>query len=278
MTQEWLDQHDIYVTEAFKVSRYINNRDTLLVMSSLFQNTNNGIPLPLAEQKDLQTTFDNNDTLVYCLNLTAIKAKIVSKDLRVAQVVLRTDRKAGFDSRIFPHDTLYPWNNDWFGPLWIPKAGTSIRITRENFYMYEKILSTYDNGIHQVQLNGNTVLYDGTPLQEYTFKQDYYFMMGDNRHNSADSRCWGFVPYDHVVGSPFFVWASVKYEENNPVSGKSFVKSLFKNEFEGKYRWSRFLCYVENGNLHSVKWPFITCSIALWMFFKWRKKQEKDKS
>lgn len=278
VTQEWLDQNDIYVTEAFKVSRYIDKRDTLLVMSSLFQNTNNGIPLPLAERKALQTTFNTNDTLVYCLNLTALKAKTVAQDPRVAQVVLRTDRKSGFDSRIFPHDTLYPWNNDWFGPLWIPKAGTSIRITRDNFYMYEKILSTYDDGIHQVQLKGNVVLYDGAPLYEYTFKQDYYFMMGDNRHNSADSRCWGFVPYDHVVGSPFFVWASVKYEENNPVSGKSFVKSLFKNEHDGKYRWSRFLCYVENGNLHSVKWPFISCSIALWLFFKWRKKRKKDKT
>ena len=99
-------------------------------------------------------------------------------------------------------------------------------------------------------------------------------MMGDNRHNSADSRCWGFVPYDHVVGSPFFVWASVKYEENNPVSGKSFVKSFFKNEHEGKYRWSRFLCYVENGNLHSIKWPFISVSLALWGFFKWRKRKQ----
>ena len=274
ITLEWLDEHDIYVTEAFKVERYTEPKDTLLVLRSLFQNGSNGIPLPLSNLKPFQHTFDRGDTLVFCLNLTQQKARLIAKDSRVHSLFLRTDRPLGYDSRIFPHDAAHAWNNDWFGPLWIPKAGATIPINRNNYYMYEKILSTYDQGIHQVVLKDSVVYYDGNPIYSYTFKQDYYFMMGDNRHNSADSRCWGFVPYDHVVGSPFFVWASVKYEENNPVSGKSFVKSFFKNEHEGKYRWSRFLCYVENGNLHSIKWPFISVSIALWGFFKWRKRKQ----
>jgi signal peptidase I len=105
-------------------------------------------------------------------------------------------------------------------------------------------------------------------------------MMGDNRHNSADSRSWGMVPYDHIVGSPFFVWFSMKYETNNPVSGKEVLGSLFKNSKEGKFRWERFLCYVEDGKLHSIKIPFILTVLALWGFSKWnsRRKLKREKA
>jgi signal peptidase I len=123
------------------------------------------------------------------------------------------------------------------------------------------------------------VLYDGKPITSYTFKQDYYFMVGDNRHNSADSRSWGMVPFDHIVGSPFFVWFSMKYPEKNLVSGKSVLGSLFKNSKEGKFRWERFLSYVENGTLHSVKIPFLLIVLALWGYSKWnaRRKLKKGK-
>jgi signal peptidase I len=141
--------------------------------------------------------------------------------------------------------------------------------------LYEKIMNTYDDGIHQVTKQGGQVMYDGKPITSYTFKQDYYFMMGDNRHNSADSRSWGLVPFDHVVGSPFFVWFSMKYSENNPVSGKSALKSLTKNSKEGKFRWDRFLCYVNDGTLHSVKIPFIAVVLGIWGFNKWRSRRKK---
>jgi hypothetical protein len=89
------------------------------------------------------------------------------------------------------------------------------------------------------------------------------------------------VPYDHIVGSPFFVWFSMKYSENNPVSGKSVISSLFKNSKDGKFRWERFLCYVDDGNLHSIKIPFILSILGIWGINKWnnrRKLKLKNKS
>jgi signal peptidase I len=198
-----------------------------------------------------------NDTSYYDLNMTAEVAETVRKMQGVYSVKKKTEPAGHYDFRIFPHNPRYAWNNDNFGPLLIPKAGMSIPIDTGNISLYEKLLSTYDDGIHHISQSGGRVLYDGQPIDSYTFKQDYYFMMGDNRHNSADSRSWGMVPYDHIVGSPFFVWFSMKYDENNPVSGKSVFGSLFKNSKEGKFRWDRFLCYVEDGKLHSIKIPFL---------------------
>ena len=95
--------------------------------------------------------------------------------------------------------------------MWIkkqPPAGMTIKIDTGNICLYEKMLSTYDDGIHQITKSGAQVLYDGKPITSYTFKQGYYWMMGDNRHNSLDSRYWGFVPEDHIVGKAWFIWMS----------------------------------------------------------------------
>ncbi|MCW3076809.1 MAG: lepB [Bacteroidetes bacterium] len=216
----------------------------------------------------------SKDTIVYRLNMPAHVMEKVKRIPGVISVERKIDKKGSPDQSIFPHNSAYGWNNDNFGPLYLPRAGQTMPIDTHNICLYEKILNTYDNGIHQVTKQGSQVLYDGKPINSYTFKQDYYFMMGDNRHNSADSRSWGFVPFDHVVGSPFFVWFSMKYSENNPVSGKSAIKSLTKNSKEGKFRWERFLCYVEAGNLHSVKIPFILAVLAIWGFNKWNSRRK----
>jgi signal peptidase I len=215
-----------------------------------------------------------NDTAYYRLNMPADVAEKVKAIPGVYSVTRRIEPKNYYDYRIFPHHPAYPWNNDNFGPLLIPKKGMTVPIDTHNVCLYQKIMNTYDDGIHQVTAQNGQVLYDGKPISSYTFKQDYYFMMGDNRHNSADSRSWGFVPFDHVVGSPFFVWFSMKYAEHNPVSGKSAVKSLFKNSHDGKFRWERFLCYVKDGKLHSVKIPFILVILAIWGYGKWNQRRK----
>jgi signal peptidase I len=216
----------------------------------------------------------SKDTIVYRLNMPSHVAEIVKGMPYVVSVKVKIDQQGERDPSIFPHNTAYAWNNDNFGPLLIPKAGLTLPIDTHNLCLYEKILNTYDNGIHQVSKQGAQVLYDGMPITSYTFKQNYYFMMGDNRHNSADSRSWGFVPFDHVVGSPFFVWFSMKYAENNPISGKSVLGSLFKNSKEGKFRWDRFLCYVKDGTLHSIKIPFILTVLAIWGLSKWNTRRK----
>jgi signal peptidase I len=215
-----------------------------------------------------------NDTNYYDLNMPVETVEKVKKLEGVHYVRIKIEPKDYYDSRIFPHNASYPWNNDNFGPLLIPKKGLTIPIDTHNICLYEKVLNTYDDGIHQITKQGAQVLYDGKPITSYTFKQDYYFMMGDNRHNSADSRSWGLVPFDHIVGSPFFVWFSMKYSENNPVSGKSVLSSLTKNSKNGKFRWERFLCYVDDGNLHSIKIPFIITVLAIWGTNRWNNKRK----
>ncbi len=222
-----------------------------------------------------------NDTNYYDLNMPQATVEKVKALAGVYSVTLKVELKNYYDSRIFPHNPSYPWNNDNFGPLLMPKEGLTVPIDTHNICLYQKVLDTYDDGLHQVTKQGAQVLYDGKPITSYTFKQNYYFMMGDNRHNSADSRSWGLVPFDHIVGSPFFVWFSMKYAENNPVSGKSVLKSLTKNSKEGKFRWERFLCYVDDGNLHSIKIPFIIGVLGIWGFNKWNNRRklklEKEK-
>ena len=223
----------------------------------------------------------SKDTIVYKLNMPADVAADVKKIPDVVSVIRKAEQKGFREFTVFPHNNSYAWNNDFFGPLIIPKAGMTLPIDTHNLCLYKKILDTYDDGIHQVISQNGQVLYDQKPINSYTFKQDYYFMMGDNRHNSADSRSWGMVPYDHIVGSPFFVWFSMKYSENNPVSGKSVISSLFKNSKDGKFRWERFLCYVDDGNLHSIKIPFILSVLGIWGINKWnnrRKLKLKNKS
>ncbi|MGZ3931941.1 MAG: signal peptidase I [Bacteroidia bacterium] len=223
------------------------------------------------EAYDLQ---QSKDSALYLLNMPASVAEQVKNMQGVVSVVKLNRPKGQRESTVFPHNARYPWNNDNFGPLQIPSAGMTLKIDTGNICLYEKILSTYDNGIHHINTQNGQVLYDGKPITEYTFKQDYYWMMGDNRHNSADSRSWGFVPFDHVVGKPIFVWFSMKYAENNPVSGRSVIGSLFKNSKDGKFRWERFLCYVGDKGLVSVKIPFILIVLGLYAYSKWSSRRK----
>lgn len=117
------------------------------------------------------------------------------------------------EQSIFPNNGKVSWNRDNMGPIYIPKSGESVEMNLESFSLYRRIIEVYEGkemGLQQeLSVTGNQVLMNGQPLESYTFKQDYYWMMGDNRHNSEDSRYWGYVPANHVVGKPVFIWLSI---------------------------------------------------------------------
>ncbi len=130
-----------------------------------------------------------------------------------------------FEPQIFPHDSQYKWNEDNFGPLIVPKKGWTVKLDSTNLPLYQRAISVYEgNKIEQV---GNEIFINGKKNNSYTFKMDYFWMMGDNRHNSLDSRYWGFVPDDHIVGKALFVWMSWN------ANGEFFNKIRWERLFSG---------------------------------------------
>ena len=131
--------------------------------------------------------------------------------------------------------TTYPlyydkgWTVDNYGPIWIPKKGATLTLTEDNYRIYERVIKNYEN--NKFEFKDGKFFINDKQTDKYTFKMDYFWMMGDNRHNSADSRSWGFVPEDHIVGKPLFVWLSLDKD---------------RGWFDGKIRWSRLFTTVKN--------------------------------
>jgi signal peptidase I len=114
-----------------------------------------------------------------------------------------------YSSGLFPYDeNNFKWSVDNYGPIYIPKKGATVALTPETIALYRRVIDVYENNDYREE-EGQYII-NGVPATSYTFKQDYFWAMGDNRHNSEDSRAWGFVPHDHIVGKPLFIWFSTK--------------------------------------------------------------------
>lgn len=148
----------------------------------------------------------------YLIHTTPTKAKNLEK-LDFIREVTAINYEDGdqMGNTSFPEQSELNWTVDNYGSIYIPKKGDRISLTPENIALYGRIITKYEQN-ENAEIKDNTVFMDGHPIQEYTIQQDYYFMMGDNRHNSEDSRFWGFVPADHIVGKPLFVWWSISQE------------------------------------------------------------------
>lgn len=164
---------------------------------------------------------DGSYNPVYHFPLTQEMLAQVEASGLVEQVVVEPGEMGG---EVFPLDTIHRWTRADFGPLWIPAKGETIELTAENYTLYERAIRTYEG--NKLEKRGGTIYINDEPTTQYTFKMDYYMMLGDNRDNSADSRYWGLVPEDHVIGEPVLVLISLDKD---------------KGWFNGKFRWDRFM-------------------------------------
>lgn len=158
------------------------------------------------------------------LTQKAAKKLAARKDI-VADIRLNTDAQTG---DLYPLNAYTGWTRDNYGPVWIPKKGATVKLNMKNIAVYERPIRAYEH--NDLKVKDGQIYINGRLAHSYTFKMDYYWMMGDNRHNSADSRYWGFVPEDHIVGKPIFIW----WSHNPDHPGFSGI------------RWSRLFNFVDN--------------------------------
>lgn len=160
----------------------------------------------------------------YVVEMNEAAAQQFKTITSVVSVEKRINPAGRFESHIFPHNPSFPWNEDNFGPIYIPKKGATIELNTQNIALYERIIGVYEG--KDLQVKDGQIFIDGSPANTYTFEMDYYWMVGDNRHNSADSRFWGFVPEDHIVGRAMFVWLSL--DKNGRFPGNIRFNKTFR--------------------------------------------------
>ena len=160
----------------------------------------------LKEEYEINADRDVHDSgqpgLYYITMTEASKDKMLKNGLARSIAPLQAETP----QKVFPYDTIHTWNSDNFGPVWVPQKGKKLDLNAQNYSIYERVIRVYEN--NRFEYNNGQFLLNGQPVTSYTFKMNYYWMMGDNRQGSQDSRYWGFVPEDRVVGKAWLIWFS----------------------------------------------------------------------
>ena len=202
----------------------------------------------LAVAKKYNSTISEIKTNKRIVNLTLDIAKRLRKDSEVDSVVQIIH---DVDTAIFPQIDSNEWSQDNMGPIYVPKKGVTININTENLPYYQQIIERYE--YNNLVTNNGIIYINGKKADTYTFQQDYYWLMGDNRHNSLDSRYWGFVPFDHVLGKPVMVWFSWEADASTFMAK---LKSI---------RWSRMFTTV-GGEGEPVSYRYVALGLLLLYF------------
>ena len=182
-------------------------------------------PKILYEKYDITEGGYGRNQNEYMLTLTNENKDVLATFPNVKTIERSVKPKNKFEEYIFPHSINFSWNEDNYGPLIIPKKGETINLTTKNLALYKDIIERYEG--NKLEIVGGEILINKTVATTYTFKMNYYWLMGDNRHNSADSRFWGFVPEDHIVGKALFIWMS--WDKN----AKGLKKVRWNRLFDG---------------------------------------------
>lgn len=166
--------------------------------------------------------------------------------------------KGQYNPFVFPHHKKYAWNEDNYGPITIPAQGQTIALSIDNLPLYQRIIEVYEG--NKLQIKENDIFINGQKTTSYTFGQNYYWMMGDNRHNSEDSRFWGFVPFDHVVGKPVLTWMSI----DSHASGLD------------KIRWNRLFTTINGeGEIVSYRYYAFALIVLVWGGYEFYNRRRK---
>ncbi len=190
------------------------------------------------------------------LTLTLKEAAVLKKISWIDSLKQRINSVKVPNESFFPNKIPYDWNEDNFGPLLIPQKGTTVDLTQKNLPLYKKIIQEYEG--NEFEVTPTEIKINGKISSQYTFKKDYYWMMGDNRHKSEDSRFWGFVPDDHIVGKPVFIWFSIKG-----------INDGIKN---WSIRWDRVFTTVDGPGERRSYFPYFLVFFLLWQGYVFYRK------
>jgi signal peptidase I len=241
---------------------YNSLKDNILSISNTNENEyliytdDQGIPIKKVRELsiDVREIIDNEKEL----SLTFNDAKKIRNSNEFDTIYRSIEKTNYINSVFFPGNKRFNWNNDQLGPIYIPKAGKKIKLTINDLPLYKKIIRDYEN--NEVEVVDNNIYINGEISSNYTFKQNYYWMMGDNRYNSEDSRVWGFVPFDHVLGKPVFIWMS--------------VDGLFNGISNWKFRWDRIFTTIGFDGKPKSYLPHFIIFILVWQLFSYLKKKK----
>ena len=237
-----------------KVIRYaVNNPKKIKDNEFIITTSDEGVPQWIINGYRLD--IKEISTKIRKANITDEIAAKLRKDSEVDSVVKVINPRGNKGNNMFPQATNLSWNTDNYGPIYIPKKGTTVPLNMNSIPFYERIIEDYEN--NQLEVIGEHIFVNGKKSTSYTFKQDYYWMMGDNRQNSLDARSWGYVPFDHVVGKPVLIWFSIN---------------------EGKIRWERLFTTV-GGNGEPVSYlMYFLIAVAGYIGYSFLRKNKKKVS